>query len=228
MKAMIRGLTCGAALAASTAAWADRPQWGGIGYMTQGFVLGDVSGLGDSLGVDHPPGLGLVLGGGGLALLGGRVVLGGTGYALSGLDGEGEVASARFGGGGGGFNIGYAVVNSGRMLLFPFVGAVGHGGHVLVENGSDPAIVGGFDLLGGERKGFEGGGWALDFGASVFQLMWGEDSGGLAVGGAMGFWLPISGDGWTATDGGAATGLQGTPSGLYFRLQLGGGGASGG
>lgn len=214
-------------LLAPTAALAgdDRPLWGGLGYMSQGWMMGDLSGLGEDLGLDAPPGIGVTLGGGGLALLGGRVTLKGDGYAIVGLDGEGTAASTHLTGGGGGLSVGVVVVNDSRMLIFPSLGAVGHGADLLVEAGTDPVDLAGTPLDGGERVKLTGGGWALDLGASMFFLPWAADGGGMTVGASMGYLLAIGGDPWEAV-GGAATTLEGVPGGLYFRAHVGGGGAS--
>jgi hypothetical protein len=97
----------------------ERPLWDGLGYMTQGWVMGDVSGAGDV--IDAAPGMGQQLGGGGLMLLGGRAVLGGQGYALFGLGGGSDALDVDVSGGGGGVHLGYAFVNEDRdlMVLYP-------------------------------------------------------------------------------------------------------------
>lgn len=205
-------------------AMADRPMWGGAGFMSQGWYLGDVSGIGADLGVEAPS-MGLQVGGGGFALLAGRLVLGGGGYGLLGLNGDGLDAETDFGGGGGGFTIGGAVINDGTLLITPYVGGVGHGARVVVENGPNAGRIGGVSMDPGERRAFGGGGWAIDVGASVFHLMWDEDGGGLVVGGSVGGWIPVGGSDWELDGGGVAKGVSGTPGGLYFRVDVGGGGA---
>jgi hypothetical protein len=215
-------------LAPTAAEAADRPTWGGGGYASQGWYTGDVSGVGDALGLDPAPGVGLVLGGGGFALLGGRVILGGHGHGLFGLGGVGPAASSAFSGGGGGAHVGYAMISSWDTLLFPHAGVVGHGGSLVVENGTDPAVVGGVDLLAGERLVLEGGGVALDLGADVFRLFWRGEGGGMMVGGTLGVWLPVAGGAWSARGAGGLDGVEGAPGGFYLRMSVGGGGAFGG
>lgn len=199
-------------------------QWGGVGYVTQGWALGDISGVGEDFGLDAPPGVGLTLGGGGFALLGGRVLLMGNGYGVNALDGQGLVADAGFSGGGGSFAVGVALGQIQRTLVAGYAGAAMHGADLRVSNGDDFATIGGVEMSPGERRAFDGGGLAVDVGATVFQLFWGDDDAGMALGGSMGLWIPVLDVG---SAGGGAAQAPGAPSGMYFRMHLGGGGASG-
>jgi hypothetical protein len=103
-------------------------------------------------------------------------------------------------------------------------GAVGHGHDVTLANGTDPAAVAGVDLLPGQRKTLTGGGLAVDVGVSMFRLLWGDNPGGMAIGGSCGAWIPASTQAWEV-EGGGSTMLDGTASGFYLRLNIGGGGA---
>ena len=196
--------------------------WGGVGYLTQGWALGDLAGVGEDFGLDTPPGVGLTLGGGGFALLGGRVLLMGNGYGVNALDGQGLVADAGFTGGGGSFAVGVALGRIQRTLVAGYAGAAMHGADLRVTNGDDFATIGGVEMAPGERRAFDGGGLAVDVGATVFQLFWGDDDAGVALGGSMGVWIPVLDVG----DDRGAVASTGAPSGVYFRMHLGGGGAS--
>lgn len=186
---MRRALLCSALLALPSVASAA-PKWGGGGFLSQGFAVGNLAGNADDFGADATS-LGLVLGGGGFPLQGGRVVLIGHGYGISGLGGVGDAATTEVSAGGGSGSIGWALVNEGGFLLAPHAGVAGHGTSVSVANGNDPAIVGGVDLLPGERETFSGGGLAVDLGFSMFQASW-KNGGGLLVGASIGGWIPVT------------------------------------
>ena len=67
----------------SSSAHAAKPKWGGFGYASQGFFVGNIGGLTDPLtdtaGEDIAPGLAMTMGGGGKMLLGGLILLSGRG-----------------------------------------------------------------------------------------------------------------------------------------------------
>ena len=91
-------------------------------------------------------------------------------------------------------------------------------------NGHYPSSIAGLALTPGQREVLTGGGTALDVGFTMFRLFWG-DEGGMALGSSMGAWIPVSADDWS-TDSGAVTTLEGTTGGFYFRVHVGGGGAT--
>ncbi len=210
------------ALAGKKKGGVDRPEWGGLGYMTQGWMIGDVTGAGDT--IDAAPGMGQMFGGGGVMLLGGRAVLGGQGYALFDLGGGDDQIDVEATGGGGGVHLGYAFLNADRDLMYVYAGGVGQGIDLHLANGSSPTSVGGVDLLEGERKTLIGGGWSVDVGVSMFRLFWGDDPGGMAIGASIGGWIPVSSNAWEVKGGGNTT-LDGSTGGVYLRMNLGGGGA---
>jgi|GEM_PF-4978599 len=200
----------------------DRPEWGGLGYMTQGWAIGDIGGTGESLAA--APNMGLLLGGGGMALLGGRVVVGGQGYALHGLGGGDDALDVQVSGGGGGFHLGFAAINDHNDLIYPYVGAAFHGHDVLLANGHLPTSIAGVELEPGQRDALTGGGGSLDLGVTMFRLFWGDESGGMALGASLGGWIPLTSETWSA-ESGAATTVDSTLGGLYLRVNVGGGGA---
>lgn len=208
---------------ATAAPKADQLRWGGLGYMTQGWVIGDVGGTGTS--VAAAPDVGVQLGGGATLLLAGRVAVGGQGYGYYGLGGGDAALDADVHGGGAGAHIGYALVNERNHLLYPYVGAAFHGHDLVLANGHYPSSIAGVVLEPGQRETLSSGGTALDIGVSLFRLFWGEEAGGMAVGGSFGGWIPLAADAWS-TDSGQPTTLDGTTGGFYFRLNLGGGGAT--
>lgn len=206
-------------------AWAgDRAMWGGMGYMSQGWMMGDVSGAGQALG-ESAPGMALSLGGGGMALVGGVLALRGQGQGLIGLDRGGVDLDAQVVGGGGGFAVGVLAVNAEDNLLIPYVGVAMHGVDVSLVNGNNPAEIAGITLGAGDREVLTGGGLALDVGANMTRLFWSGTDGGMVLGGEMGGWIPLVSGGWSAASGAQPTGLDRSPVGLYMRVNVGGGGA---
>ncbi len=213
----------GVAMAGKKASSGDRPMWGGLGYVSQGWMMGDPGGTGTSIAA--APSMGMLLGGGGMALLAGRVVVGGQGYAIHGLGGGDDTLDVSASGGGGGAHLGYAVINDRNDLIYPYVGAVGHGHDVVLANGNYPSSIAGVELEPAQRDVLTGGGVALDLGVSMHRLFWGESGGGMSVGASIGGWIPLSSSGWSAKSGAVPT-LDSTASGLYFRVHVGGGGAT--
>lgn len=205
---------------------AARVFFGGFGHVTQGFLVGDPSGMSTELEADDggSPHNALLLGGGGAVIIPGSVVIGGHGYGLETLGGDGVGGSSQASGGGGGFHAGWAPINDGRRLIYPSVGVNFVGVDVLVQNHSEARKIGNFAMTPGDRVVMTGGGVALDFGLNLIQLFWGEEGGGAMIGGRMGYWLPVGEASWETQGGGAVSGVDGAPSGLYFRVDVGGGG----
>ena len=195
----------------SVAHAAERNLWGGLGHVDQGFVLGDITGLSEELG-DAAPGVGLSLGGGGGALLGGVVMVVGEGHVVHGLNGVSADRTAAGIVGGGSLGVGATVLNNGADLLYPYVGVAVQGVEVFADGNAG-------------RAHLASGGIALDLGVSVFRLFWPE-GGGMAVGGTMGAWIPVAAGEWTVESGPSPGALSGGPGGLYFRMHVGGGGAT--
>jgi hypothetical protein len=140
------------------------PTFGGLGYGAVGVMAGSVTGasahLERALGADGVPGgLGWQLGGGGKALLWG-LVIGGKGFFLAYPETSTARGSSLLRGGGGGFDLGYAVVNRSDRIVCPFVGIGGIGFDLSVANISDEAmLLGSEEIEPNEDATFSGGFW---------------------------------------------------------------------
>ncbi len=212
-------------LAASTAEAA--PIYvGGFGHLTQGFLVGDPTGMATELeaGDGGSPQNALLLGGGAHVIIPGSVVLGGHAYGLETLGGDGTGGSSQGSGGGGGFDVGWAPINDGRRLIYPLVGLNFSGVDVLVQNHSEARTVGNYAMVPNDRATFTGSSVALDFGINITQLFWGDERGGTMLGAQAGYWLPITSGDWSTKGGATVSGVDGSTNGLYFRINVGGGG----
>jgi len=210
------------ALTTLASAEEDNPKWGGFGHATQGFMLGDVSGVGDELeniADGTAPGAALLLGGGGRMVLGGAVVLGGGGHGRFGIPTEGELASVASYGGGGQLDIGILLYNRQRSLLYPFAGVAMGGTDLVVANHADQIMaVGNQALQPGARTELSGGYMNVELGAGITRLFFGDDTqGGMILDLQMAVWIP-------ASNMSLGAGLSGAPSGMLFRMNFGGGG----
>jgi len=209
----------------ATTAWAggEKPMWGGIGHMTQGFMMGDVTGIGDALdnaADGGAPGAAMLLGGGGRMLLGGLVVVGGGGHGRFGVPNEGVDYSIMTYGGGGQFDVGVLIYNQQRSWVYPMVGVAFGGTDVVVANHRNgPMSVGNVTMGSGDRLELSGGYTAIEVGAGVTRLFFGpETQGGMVLDLQMAAWIPVS------TGEYSAGAVSGAPGGLLFRINAGGGG----
>lgn len=219
---------------ASTAKARDEPRgWGGFGHAFAGMVAGDLGGYDTQLSAETTLGSGAgptvfggMLGGGGRALLGRRIMLGGKGYALLTPTQSGAHGTARVTGGGGGLDVGVALYNRDRWLVYPYLGAQGFGLDLDVTNNSTQSrAIGEVRIPAGESRTFRTGFPMIEVGAGVQRLLFrGDEHGGFMVGLELGFVYGFAGDAWQIDDMDVA-GL-GTPglTGGYLRLTLGGGG----
>ena len=143
-------LALGAALTtftASTDAEAKGParRWGGFGHGFGGMLVGDLGGYDPALAGDDALGIGPIvfggmLGGGGRVLLGGRLMIGGKGYALLTPPKQGTHGQAQLIGGGGGFDLGVALYNQQKWLVYPYAGLQGIGMGLTVSNETSVAM----------------------------------------------------------------------------------------
>lgn len=222
---------CSAAVAPEARALEGEPYFGGFGHASVGPILGNFRSVADdlarpgSLGPGYRAGaLGLELGGGGRALLGGRLLFGGKGYVmLVPTHGTGR-GTARLVAGGGGLDLGYAVVNRDHWLFYPYLGAGGIGFHLDVHNKSAAPILVGVDpLAAGASLGRRAGAPTLEVGLGLQRLLF-NDAGGFIVGAELGM-LTAVGDGhWRDDENQPVAGLH--PAyfdGGYLRLTIGGG-----
>lgn len=207
--------------------------WGGFGHAFAGMVAGDLGGYDARLSADAALGEGAgpivfggMLGGGGRALLGRRLMLGGKGYALLTPRKSGLHGSARITGGGGGLDVGVALYNNDNWLVYPYLGAQGFGLDLEVTNDSaQPRRLGDLSIPAGESRTFTAGFPMIELGAGVQRLLFsGDNHGGFMIGLELGFLYGFAGDAWQLDEldvaGLGAPGLNGG----YLRLTLGGGG----
>lgn len=216
-------------LLAGSAAAEEIPWLGGYGYAFLGAEvanIGDLDGLAttDGIGADaEAPAVSYTFGGGGRVMYA-DFLLGGKGFGLFETAIDGAAGTATRIGGGGGFDLGYAVINRSDWLVAPFVGVGGMGLDVEVSNTSADAIrVGDRSLAAGESTTLRGGLAYAEVGIGGRWFVPGTDGGfmfGLEVGGM----FSITDSEWDADDM-PVGGLEGPGyTGGYIRLHLGGGG----
>lgn len=164
-------------------------------------------------------------GGGGGTLFGRRFWLGGKGYGIILPTESSDRGRAHVRGGGGGFDVGVAVINRPHALVIPYLGVGGFGVSVDVRNRTQtPMAVGAGSVLApGEERTYDTGFWTIDAGVRTFALTF-VKNGGWAAGvdiGLMTSLVPSSFE----VDG---IGLRDVPPGRmtagYLRLMIGGGG----
>lgn len=166
----------------------------------------------------------LAFGGGGGALIGHRLWLGGKGFGFVLPTESSDRGSARVRGGGGGFELGVAALNRPRALVIPYLGLGGMGTSVDVRNRSaTPVSVGAIAIAPGESRTFDAGVWTVDAGVRAFGLYF-PGNGGFTAGLDLGFMTSLAPSSFETS--GATLGSV-TPARLsagYLRLVFGGGG----
>ncbi|MCA9587648.1 MAG: hypothetical protein KC657_20115 [Myxococcales bacterium] len=165
------------------------------------------------------------VGGGGGALIGRRLWLGGKGYGFILPTESSDRGRARISGGGGGFELGIAAVNRPHALVIPYIGLGGLGTSVTVRNRTAAAMsLGGVPLLPpGEDRTLTGGFWTFDAGIRAFGLYF-PGGGGWAAGLDLGVTTTVVPSSYEL-DGASLSGVA--PARMtagYLRLMLGGGG----
>ncbi|HEY3495316.1 MAG TPA: hypothetical protein VGK73_11545 [Polyangiaceae bacterium] len=220
-----------------------RPWMGGLGYFSIGPFFGDIAGGLESmlrsptaLGASYStPNAGLLMGGGGGAVLFGHLWLGGKGYGLFTGSFENTVGKVSTSGSGGGFELGYVMSPHPRMLILPFLGFGGFSYALEVENKSSGNLTDETGSLvpdgsgsrviaapGGKRE-FSAGFATLEAGIRLQRLIFSR-SGGFSAGLELGFLSSFTSPAWE-TGGYEVTNAEGTSlEGVYVRLNIGGGG----
>lgn len=214
-----------------------RPIVTGYGHFTPGVFAGSFGGVGQDLGRTESLGngselgpMGLFIGGGGRGIFG-PVVLGGKGFGIFGSSSPGANGDLSLGGGGGGFDLGWALVKT-DWLFFPFIGVGGMGVTVDVENTSNQVLRLGTQrtLSPGKTAALESGFFTGEFGFGLQRLLfWGDGKygrGGFLVGAEVGFLAALTGGDWTYGDADVPGLAPARIKGGYLRLSLGGGGHS--
>jgi len=227
------GVAVATSLSASDASAKGSPRsWGGFGHGFAGFVVGDLGGFDSRLEADSALGEGAgpimfggMIGGGGRALLGRRIMLGGKGYALLSPVQEGRYGHARVVGGGGGLDLGVALYNDDGWLVYPYAGFQGFGmGLELNNQSTEPRSVDDVPIPVGQSRGLSAGFPLVELGAGAQRLLFGDAHGGFMIGLELGFLYSVGREGWTLDDAPVLGLGSASLNGGYLRLTLGGGG----
>lgn len=213
----------------------SRPLWGGFGYFSPGFLVGHFDGVAGALaapgsfGAGAAPGrMAFSVGGGGKSLIGGRFLFGGKGFGLIAPTAANDVGRVAAGGGGGGVELGLVVVNKRGWLVYPFTGFGGMGYSLSLTNTSQTSrTFGDQTIAAGKALELGTGSVYVEFGAGFRRLTF-TRGGGFIHGAELGLMLALDQGPWRRSDGRAVGG--GVPgvnmSGLYLRVDIGGGGFS--
>jgi len=205
------------------------PTLGGFGYVLQGVEFTSVVGLGGplehALGEGSAPGLAAWQFGGGGKVLAWNFLVGGKGYGLIRPETSTAVGSARFGGGGGGLELGYAAVNRDGWLVYPYAGVSGLALNMELDNEVEvPIEFGDFEIGAELSEGFSSSYVVAEYGLG-FQRLLHDGGGGWHLGAEMGLMLTVDSAPWEAESGGeVGDTISPEVSGVYFRTTMGGGG----
>ena len=214
--------------------WAHRParRWGGFGHLSAGVAAGQLVDVetalsaADSLGPGARPGdFGVHLGGGGRALLDGRWIVGARAYALLPSPARtptGRGLAVAFGGS---FDVGYAVVNRGEWLVYPYFGVGGLGQALEVTNKSSRTVsFGDRTIRPGDEEYFRTGMATVEVGLGVQHVLFSR-GGGFIVGAEVGLTTSTWSARWRDDDGDRVAGVAASRFGaVMVRLTVGGGG----
>jgi hypothetical protein len=219
-----------------------KPSFGGLGYAWGGLTMGKYGGMDDTL--EAPTALGpgygtstgaLMYGGGGGALIYGLLWIGGGGFGLSIPTSETAAGRSKLGGGGGGFDVGFAVVNRSNWLVIPRIGLGGMGLSMRVENFTSKDIKIGNEIVpASSSQRLETGFATGDIGISIMRLFMfgkhdgdGDDppgAGGFMTGLQLGYMGALGRTPWSS-DRLRESGLPSGDLGVFYaRIVLGGGG----
>lgn len=175
--------------------------------------------------------MGMMLGGGGRALLAGRYLIGGKGFALvpqAQITSKGRAVMA---GGGGGLDLGLVMYSGKRWLFYPLAGIGGFGQSLKIDNQSELDVVVSptITLAPGEAIDLKAGFVTFEVGFGIGRsAFWGDPrsggAGGMFHGLELGMMMSVSEDRWK-TDADVSVDLP--PASLiggYLRMNIGGGG----
>jgi hypothetical protein len=205
--------------------------FGGFGYAAIGPFFGDLSTLEtalrseDALGASYGIGrAGFTLGGGGGAILGGHLWLGGKGFGLLTAPFDNARGEAMLTGGGGGGELGYVLARP-RMLIIPFFGIGGFGYDLEVTNRSRQAmpLQQVLSLSPGESRHFKAGFLTVELGVKVHRLLF-SGRGGFMGGLEVGVLRSLSTAPWKSDRYEFANHTGALIEGVYARVTFGGGG----
>ncbi|MEM6993019.1 MAG: hypothetical protein AAF721_21080, partial [Myxococcota bacterium] len=215
-----------------------RPTWGGWGHATLGTVVGSFGDVGsrlddgDVLGgtIKHRP-FGLMFGGGGRALLAGRYLIGGKGFAMvpqAQITSRGRSVMV---GGGGGLDIGLVLYNKRNWLVYPLAGFGGFGYTLTIDNQSeaDVTVTPNISLSPEESIDLQAGFATFELGVGIARSMfWGDPksggAGGMMHGLEVGVMMAVSEDRWKTDEDVSVALPPASLIGGYLRMNIGGGG----
>jgi hypothetical protein len=195
-------------------------------------MLGSPTGLGASYGA---PNAGLLVGGGGGAVLWGHLWVGGKGFGLVTSGFDNSFGKVSIGGGGGGFELGYVLSPNRHLLVIPFFGAGGINRSMSIANDSDVPLIDATRSLApdadgrrviaepGQTRDFSAPLGTIEAGIRVQRLLF-DGAGGFSAGFELGFLSSLLEPPWE-TDGYEVTNAEGASlEGVYVRLNIGGAG----
>jgi len=203
----------------------SKETFGGAGFF--GFRINnyDLSSINSSLKANNIPEVNEAFfgyGGGGHAYIG-RLVIGGQGYGFQTPEKNNGTYRSNFSGGVGFFDVGYVLLNSKKILLYPLVG---FGGGSYTINIYDPASTDFNSLLANPRRGTQlrTEQFILDLGLQanlfIFQTKF------FSVGVKGGYQLSPVEASWTDANGTLANGPEFSANALYGQINLTFGGFS--
>jgi len=215
-----------------------KPTWGGWGHATVGVMAGDFGSVGDRLddgdALDdeiNPRPFAAMLGGGGKALLAGRYIVGGKGFAFvppSQVTSQGRMTMV---GGGGGLDVGLVLFNRRNWLIYPYAGVGGFGYTLDIHNqGERDVVVSPNITLDPEQEVKLTSGFAtLELGFGFARSMfWGDPrkggAGGMVHNVEVGMMMALSQERWRTEDDVSVAIPPANLLGAYVRLNIGGGG----
>ena len=203
-----------------------RPWWGGWGHFSPGIFVGHFGDVGERLDdgdsfsdeIRYRP-IGLMLGGGGRALLAGRFLIGGKGFAMLPQSQVTERGRAVLTGGGGGLDVGLLIYNRRHWLMYPYVGFGGFGYSLDLRNQSEQDVVVSPNITLEPEAGFATAEIGFGFARTAF---WGQ--GGFMHGIEIGMMFALSEDRWKTEDDVSVALPPANMLGGYLRMNIGGGG----
>lgn len=205
-------------------------RWGGMGFASPGLTfptITNIDGLITELGFTSgsTPGAAWELGGGGFGLLGERVVVGGHGYSFFYADMVETDREISMDGGGGAFRLGYAVLNDGQQLLYPYAGIGGMQVEMEVDNRSGGELrLGDRSLPNNSMTTLELPQAQLELGLGWQRLLALGGPEGFAIGIDLHYSFSLSEQPWQDASDVAWGGLAGQASRWSLTITVGGGG----